>query len=196
MIQKDGTVTRYRPVPRTLSDIMKRLPPRRRNAPDLMSPEELKQSKAPLVEPAALFKSVTARPSNNDQTRQEVSQQGMRQPGQLFGPLQMAAPGLSLSSPQELDLLPGLPLSNLVFEPLPAPEAIFKDLPESEQSEQSQPIQDQAKQETQANPIKPTSRGLTSPLPTSDSSLRYKRRPTPPPDSDRPSPPSNQSSTR
>ncbi len=190
MIQKDGTVTRYRPVPRTLSDIMKRLPPRRRNAPELISPEELRQSKASLLEPEALFKSVTARPSHSEQTRQEIGQQGMRQPGQLFGPLQLATPGQKLSSPQELDLLPGLSLAKVVFEPLPEPAEIFKDLPTTD-SQAADP-----KSELKPNQPalqKPMKRSPTAPLPP-EPGPRYKRRP-PPPGPER-TPPNNQSSTR
>lgn len=173
---------------------MKRLPPRRRNAPELISPDELLQTKAPLIEPADLFKSVTARPSYVEETRQEVIQQGMRQPGELFGPLQIATPGQSLRSPQALDLLPGLPLKNLLLEPLPKPEDIFKNLALEQESE--------LPAENTTDGIQPPETQVTSTVTPAESpanapSLRYKKRPgSSSPASDRQHPFDNQSSTR
>lgn len=120
-LRKQYHVTRYRPVPRTLSDIMRRLARRSSNAPELMSPESLRAQRAPIVEPGHLFKGVTIRPSLEERTREQVAQQGMKTPENLFGDQRMALPGAPLVSPQELDLLPGQPLPEMILQPLPEP---------------------------------------------------------------------------
>ncbi|HEY9842626.1 MAG TPA: hypothetical protein V6D23_19335 [Candidatus Obscuribacterales bacterium] len=113
-------MTRYRPVPRTLSDIMRRLSRRPSNAPELMTPEQLCSQRAPMLDPAELFKGVTVRPAEA-QTREQVAQEGMKTPESLFGEQRLALPGAALTSPQELDLLPGQPLPEIWLEPLPEP---------------------------------------------------------------------------
>lgn len=118
-------MTRYRPVPRTLSDIMRRLK-RPSNAPELMSPEQLQAQRAPMTDPGQLFHKVTIRPSQESQTRSQVAREGMKTPEQLFGEQRIAQPGAALSSPQELDLLPGQVLPEIQLKPLPeapAPQA-------------------------------------------------------------------------
>lgn len=130
-LRKQYHVTRYRPVPRTLSDIMRRLARRSSNAPELMSPESLRAQRAPIVEPGNLFKGVTIRPSLEERTREQVAQQGMKTPENLFGDQRMALPGAPLVSPQELDLLPGQPLPEIMLRPLPEPEQQVENVPAS-----------------------------------------------------------------
>lgn len=114
-------MTRYRPVPRTLSDILRRLGRRPSNAPELMSPERLREQRAPMVDPSQLFQGVTIRPSQELTTRQQVASEGMKTPGSLFGGARLADSGVELSSPQQLDLLPGQPPPEIWLKPLPEP---------------------------------------------------------------------------
>lgn len=115
-------MTRYRPVPRTLSDILRRLARRPSNSPELMSPERLRDQRAPISDPAQLFQGVTVRPSQESLTREQVAREGMKTPDSLFGSAKLAETGLPLASPQELDLLPGQPLPEIWLQPLPEPE--------------------------------------------------------------------------
>lgn len=115
-------MTRYRPVPRTLSDILRRLARRPSNAPELMSPERLRDQRAPISDPAQLFQGVTVRPSQESQTREQVAREGMKTPDSLFGSAKIAETGAPLASPQELDLLPGQPLPEIWLQPLPEPD--------------------------------------------------------------------------
>ncbi len=114
-------MTRYRPVPRTLSDILRRLGRRPSNAPELMSPERLREQRAPMVDPSQLFQGVTIRPSQELTTRQQVASEGMKTPASLFGGARLADSGVELSSPQQLDLLPGQPQPDIWLQPLPEP---------------------------------------------------------------------------
>lgn len=114
-------MTRYRPVPRTLSDILRRLGRRPSNAPELMSPERLREQRAPMVDPSQLFQGVTIRPSQELTTRQQVASEGMKTPASLFGGARLADSGVELSSPQQLDLLPGQPPPDIWLQPLPEP---------------------------------------------------------------------------
>lgn len=101
---------------------MRRLARRSSNAPELMSPEKLRAQRAPFVEPGELFKSVTVRPAP-EQDRRQIAAQGMKNPENLFGDQRLAQPGTQLTSPQELDLLPGQPFPDIRLEPLPEPPA-------------------------------------------------------------------------
>lgn len=106
-------MTRQRPVPRTLSEILRRLTPREQNAPELMPPEMLQKQTAPIVDPEALFRGVAIRPGQPLPTPDQ-----MKTPAHLFGEQQIAEPGHVLKSPHELDLLPGQPLPEIHLEPL------------------------------------------------------------------------------
>lgn len=99
---------------------MRRLPRRQSNASELMAPEQLLAQRAPFTDPAELFKGVTIRPAET-RTREQVADEGMKSPENLFGEQRLALPGAPLISPQELDLLPGQPLPEIVLEPLPDP---------------------------------------------------------------------------
>ena len=118
-------MTRYRPVPRTLSDIMRRLERRQTNAPEWITPEQLVSQRAPFVDPDRLFAKVTVRPDQTQATREQVATEGMKTPNHLFGEQAMALPGLLLNSPQQLDLLPGLPLPEIILKPLPEDDEIL-----------------------------------------------------------------------
>ena len=72
-------MTHQRPVPRTLSDILKRLKqPGPSNAParPLMSPEALAQTKAPITDPKALFQGVNIRPPSKKGLQAQDFRQG------------------------------------------------------------------------------------------------------------------------
>lgn len=98
--------------------MMRRLSRTPERMPELMSPEQLQQQRAPMVDPAALFKGVVLRAAES-----AAGRDGMKNPASLFGDQQIAEPGQSLASPQSLDLLPGLPRPPIVLEPLP-PEPV------------------------------------------------------------------------
>lgn len=115
-------MTHQRPVPRTLSDILKRLkkPGPLSSADALMSPEELSQLKAPIVEPKALFKNVNARPLNKKELQaraiyEEIKAAGMREPEAIFGNRSLAKKGHKLAAPHALDLEPTQPMMPIVL---------------------------------------------------------------------------------
>ncbi|MGV3526831.1 MAG: hypothetical protein ACO1RX_21615 [Candidatus Sericytochromatia bacterium] len=108
---------------------MRRLARTPERMPELLSPEQLVLQRAPMVDPAALFKGVTLRASESAAVREAVAREGMKNPGSLFGEQQLAEPGQDLASPQALDLLPGLPRPPIVLAPLPAPPAERVDTP-------------------------------------------------------------------
>lgn len=106
-----------------------------------MSPEELLNQRAPMLDPEELFRGVSIRASSDQKTRDQIAQEGMKTPDKLFGERQLAKPGQALASPQELDMLPGQALPDIILEPLPqlsrgiSQEDISACLfPESEQS--------------------------------------------------------------
>lgn len=101
---------------------MRRLARRPSNAPELMPPERLIAQRAPMVDPAQLFQSVTVRPDPDAETRAQVAREGFKNPAALFGEQSLAKPGQPLPSPQQLDLLPGLPLPQTLLQPLPEPD--------------------------------------------------------------------------
>lgn len=127
LYRKTECVSQNRPVPRTLSNILKRLSqkPRESNAPELMSPEELLQQRAPMLDPEVLFRGVSVRPSLDAQTRQQIAEEGMKTPDMLFGDRKMALPGHHLASPQELDILPGQALPEIILQPLPQSDKVM-----------------------------------------------------------------------
>lgn len=97
--------------------------------PELLSPEQLVLQRAPMVDPAALFKGVTLRAAESASVREAVAREGMKNPASLFGDQQLAEPGQPLASPQALDLLPGLPRPPIVLAPLPPPTEEAVDTP-------------------------------------------------------------------
>ncbi|MBF2053032.1 MAG: hypothetical protein IGS03_06150 [Candidatus Sericytochromatia bacterium] len=113
-------MTRYRPVPRTLSDLMRRLAKRPQNAPELLPPEALAAQRVPMVDPRQLFQGVTIRASQDAQTRQQIAREGFKSPEALFGEQRLATPGQNLASPQALDMLPGQPQPEIQLAPLPS----------------------------------------------------------------------------
>lgn len=119
-------MTRYRPVPRTLSDMMRRLAKRPQNAPELLPPEALAKQRAPMVDPKQLFQGVTLRASQEAQTRQQIAREGFKSPEALFGEQRLAEPGQQLTSPQALDMLPGQPLPEIQLAPLPSDAEIIE----------------------------------------------------------------------
>lgn len=143
-------MTRYRPVPRTLSDIMRRLERRQTNAPEWMTPEQLRSQRAPFVDPGQLFARVQIRPDQTQATREQIASEGMKTPNHLFGEQAMALPGALLQSPQHLDLLPGLPLPEIVLEPLPEDNEILE-IQQRLQQEQEQHVS-----ASQDHPVSPS----------------------------------------
>ncbi len=116
-------MTHQRPVPRTLSDILKRLKkpgPLGDPANTLMSPEALSQTKAPITDPKALFKGVNARPLSKKEQQaraiyEEIKAAGMREPEAIFGQRAMAKKGQKLAAPHALDLEPTQPIAPIVL---------------------------------------------------------------------------------
>lgn len=116
-------MTHQRPVPRTLSDILKRLKkpgPLGEPADALMSPEALSQIKAPITDPNALFKGVNARPLSKKEQQaraiyEEIKAAGMREPEAIFGQRAMAKKGQKLAAPHALDLEPTQPIAPIVL---------------------------------------------------------------------------------
>jgi hypothetical protein len=140
-------VTHQRPVPRTLSDILKRLKkpgPSREPAGTLMSPEALSQTKAPITDPNSLFKGVKARPPSKKELLaqaiyEEIIAAGMTDPENIFGNRALAKKGQKLAAPHALDLEPTQPMAPIILAALedvhpPDPPLIpfVDDLPETE----------------------------------------------------------------
>lgn len=138
-------MTHQRPVPRTLSDILKRLKqPGPSNAParPLMSPEALAQTKAPITDPKALFQGVNIRPPSKKELQaqaiyEQIIAAGMTEPEAIFGQRAMAKKGQKLAAPHALDLEPTQPMEPIVLtalEDVMAPEPplvpFVDDLPE------------------------------------------------------------------
>jgi len=90
-----------------------------------MSPEDLLSQPAPMLDPEELFRGVSVRPSLEQQTRDQIAQEGMKTPDNLFGGRQLAKPGQQLASPQELDFLPGQVLPEIILDPLPEPSKMM-----------------------------------------------------------------------
>lgn len=113
-------MTHQRPVPRTLSDIFRRLKKPADPNGALMSPEALSQLKAPIRDPKQLFEGVTARPAREQERKaqalqQQIKTQGMTPPDAIFGSRAIAAPGQKLAKPYELDLEPTQPKDPIVL---------------------------------------------------------------------------------
>ena len=113
-------MARQRPVPRTLSDILKRIQKPSRDPEGLISPEELTQIKPPITEPGELFKNMSPRPLNPQEeqaeaARERLSREGIANPSTLFGGRSWATPGQTLAQPHELDFEPTQPQEPVVL---------------------------------------------------------------------------------
>jgi len=122
-------VGKYRPVPRTLSEILRKVSQSSNSSEpvELISPEQLVEAgKAPLHDPQELFNGVTILPTPPEALDPEI-----RTPDQLFGKQAFAAPGKAMKSLQEM-LPPRKPTSPLSPRP-PKPDP-------TEQSKKSGPL--------------------------------------------------------
>jgi hypothetical protein len=108
-------VGKYRPVPRTLSDIIRKVsqaPLSDQEPVELLSPEQLRAAgQVSMQDPSILFKGVTVVPSPPAPLPEE-----MKTPGQLFGKQAFATPGSPLKGLAEM-----LPPRRQPTSPLPPP---------------------------------------------------------------------------